>query len=181
MEGLENLEHLELEHLQIKALPNSFKQLKNLKSFKIKYGTFDIFKAIAGLANLEKIELEDYHTPFIIAAPLTQLANLRELRIRANQKITDDIFHLPKSIKKLKLRDNTRKDEETKLSLGKVINHFNQATELDFEHIDFSNISEPILPNDCLNTLSLDYAKMTELPYSFFQSDKSDLFQNVCL
>ncbi len=167
MEGLENLEHLEMEHLQIKALPNSFKQLKNLRSFKIKYGTFDIFDAIAGLTNLEKIELEDYNTPFIIAAPLTQLINLRELRIRANKKITDAIFHLPKSIKKLRLRDNTRKDEETKLSLGKVLNHFDQATELDFEHINFSDISEPILPNNCLNILSLDYAKMTKLPDSF--------------
>lgn len=167
MEGLENLEELELEHLQIKTLPNSFKKLKNLRSFKIKYGTFNIFDAISGLTNLEKIDLEDYHTPFIISEPLTQLTNLNELRIRANQKITDDIFHLPKNIKKLRLRDDTRKDKETKLSLGKVLNHFDQATELDFEYIDFSDISEPILPNDSLKTLGLDHAKMTELPDSF--------------
>jgi Leucine-rich repeat (LRR) protein len=167
MEGLENLEHLVLEHLNIKALPNSFRQLKNLKSLKIKYGTFDIFDAISDLTNLETIDLEDYHTPFIISEPLTQLINLRELRIRANQKITDDIFHLPKSIKKLRLRDNTRKDKETKLSLGKMLNHFDHATELDFEYIDFSDISDPILLNDSLKNLSLDHAKMTELPDSF--------------
>lgn len=167
MEGLENLESLELEHLPVKALPDSFRHLKTLRSFKVKYGTFDVFNAIAGLTSLETLDLEDYHTPFVIAAPIKGLDNLRELRIRANRKITDDIFHLPGTIKKLKLRDNTYRDRESALSLGKVLNHFHQATELDFEYIDFSDVSEPVLPNDCLETLSLDYAKITELPESF--------------
>lgn len=167
MEGLESLEHLELDNLWIEALPHSFKQLKNLRSFKVKYCRFDIFEAIAGLTNLEKIELDDYHIPFIITAPLTQLINLRELHIRTSQKITDDIFHLPKGIKKIWLRDHTWQNKETQLSFGKMLNHFNQATELNFEYIDFSDISEPILPNDCLHTLNLDYAKMTEIPKSF--------------
>ena len=166
MEGLESLEELEIEDLRVEKLPESFKKLKNLKHLHIQYASYDIFEAISTLTNLETLKLERYHTPFIIAQPLTALTNLREVTIKFNQRITDDIYHLPNTIQKLSLQDDCRGEKESRLSLGKFLNHFNQAFEIRLDQVNTSDISEPILPNTGVKFLSFSDTKMTELPDS---------------
>ncbi len=164
MEGLESLEELHIEHLRVEKLPESFKKLKNLKHLTIEYASYDVFSVITTLTNLETLKLERYHTPFIIAEPLTALVNLREVTLKFNQKITDDIYHLPSTIQKIRLQDDCWGEKESRFSLGKFLNHFNQATEISFDQINTADISEPILPNTALKTLSFSDTKMPKLP-----------------
>ncbi len=166
MEGLESLEELEIEHIRVDKLPESFKKLKNLKHLTIEYCEYDVFDAIAPLTQLETLKLERYHTPFIIAKPLTALTNLKKLDLRFNQKITDDIYHFPNTIQKISLQDDCWGEKESRLSLGKFINYFNQATEIRLDQINTADISEPILPNTALQMLTFSDTKMPDLPDS---------------
>jgi Leucine-rich repeat (LRR) protein len=176
MEGLESLEELEIEHLRVEKLPESFKKLKNLKHLHIEYASYDVFSAITTLTNLETLKLDRYHTPFLIEKPLTALTNLREVTMKFNQKITDDIYHLPRTIQKIRLQDDCWKDKESAISLGKFINHFNQAKEISIDQLNTADISEPILPNTALKTLSFSDTKMPQLPDSISNLINLDYF-----
>ncbi len=166
MEGLESLEYLEIDNLRVASLPPSFQKLKKLTTLIIKYGDYDVFEAIAPLTQLKTLKLDRYNTPFRIAAPLSLLTNLKEVELTFNQILTDDIYNLPKTLEKLILVDDCWGEKQSRLSLCKLLNHFNQLKTLETNKLNVSDISEVIAVNNHLETLCLDYSKLTELPDS---------------
>ncbi len=199
LSDLENLTHLELENTAIEELPTTLSELQKLHTLIIKRGKLQGISAIiGGLKNLQKLFFKNISLPkdatFPIDASLQHLTALEEVEIEVRGgKMTETLLQLPKTLKKLSFKIARPKADQVpalKLDLGKVLNHFNQVTNLSLEGVDLSTNTVAITPHTALTTLGIYYCYLPQLPdsmhhlealteFSLFSSKLEDLPQSL--